>query len=276
MTTGARTAWSPLLSGPATLALGTALAVVTVLAWVATIRGASAMTMAMPGMSPSLSEGAAFTVQWGVMMAAMMLPSAAPMILLYRTVATRLSTSGERSIPAAVFAAVYLVLWLATGIPVYAGYLAAGAASRAWPWFAATSPYLVAAIIAAAGVYQLTAAKRACLRKCESPLGFLMERWRGGYGPTLRLAAVHTGFCIGCCWGLMLILVAAGAMSLPWVGAIALVVFVEKVLPRGGRTARLVGVALLALAAAVALRPELARQMRGETSESMARAEPAA
>ncbi len=252
-----------LLGGPGALVLVGGLAAVAVSAWIRVARDAASMPgMSMPGMAPSLGEGALFTVQWGVMMAAMMLPSAAPTILLYRTVSGRLAASGDRAIPAALFAAVYLLVWLALGVPVYAAHVAVASAAARWPRFDALVPYAVAAVLAAAGAYQLTGAKRACLRHCESPLGFLMRRWRSGYRATLRLAVDHAGYCVGCCWGLMAILVAAGAMSLPWVVAITVVVFAEKVLPRGWRTAQVVGVGLLVLAAAVALRPALALALR--------------
>jgi predicted metal-binding membrane protein len=245
------------------LLTGLALLAVAVPSWLFVVRDARNMTMAMPGASASLAEGVAFTARWGVMMAAMMLPSAAPMVLLYRTVRRRLASEhGDRAIPPWAFAAVYLLLWLATGVPVYLASVAVAGASARWPAAGSAMPYAVAAVLAAAGLYQLTGAKRACLRHCESPLGLLMRRWRSGYAATLRLAASHAGYCVGCCWGLMAILVAAGAMSVPWVLAIAAVVFAEKVLPGGGRTARVVGVALLALAVAVALRPELAGTMR--------------
>jgi predicted metal-binding membrane protein len=246
---------------PGTIALAGTLAAITALAWRAVLRDAS--DMAMPGTSPSLLEGAAFTAQWGVMMAAMMLPSAAPMILLYRTVRARLSTQGERAVPAWAFAAVYLALWLAVGVPVYGGYVAVGAALARWPRLDGVAPYAVAAILAAAGLYQFGEAKRVCLRACESPLDFLMRRWRAGHAASLALAARHAGYCLGCCWALMAILVAAGAMSIPWVVSITLVVFAEKVLPWGERTARVVGVGLIALGVAVALRPSLALTMRG-------------
>jgi predicted metal-binding membrane protein len=195
------------------------------------------------------------------MMVAMMLPSAAPMILLYRTVTGRLPPYEDPSIPVVLFAAVYLLLWLLFGVPVYLASVAVANLSLRSPWLHAAMPYLLAGVLVAAGVYQFTAVKRACLRHCEQPLEFLMRQWRGGYRASLRLAVAHASYCIGCCWGLMVILVAAGAMSLPWVLAIAVIVFAEKVLPRGGRTARLVGVALIVLGLAVALRPELASRL---------------
>ena len=234
------------------------LAAVALPAWLLVLRDAS--SMAMP--APSLGAAAAFTAQWGVMMAAMMLPSAAPMILLYRTVGRRLSAGGEPVAAPALFAAVYLLVWLLLGVPVYAAHLAVAAAAARWSWAGAAVPYAVALALAAAGAYQLSAAKHACLRHCEAPLAFLMRRWRSGYAATLRLALAHAAYCVGCCWGLMAILVAAGAMSLPWVLAITVVVFAEKVLPAGRRTARVVGVALLALAVAVAAHPPLAGTIR--------------
>ena len=249
---------------PGTLGLGAALLAVAAPAWYLVLRDGSSMSMTGPGASPSVAEGAAFTIQWGVMMTAMMLPSAAPTIMLYRTVSRRLSATGDRTIPVALFAAVYLLLWLLLGVPVYGAYVVVASLAARWRSFDAAMPYAVAAVLVAAGLYQLTDAKRVCLRHCESPLGFLMRRWRSGYAATLRLAIGHAGYCIGCCWALMVILVAAGAMSISWVLAIAIVVFAEKVLPHGWRTARLVGVGLIALGFAVALRPGLAGIMRAE------------
>jgi predicted metal-binding membrane protein len=247
---------------PATVVLGAALVAVAAMAWLLVLRMAAAMPMGEPGASPSLAEGTAFTAQWGVMMAAMMLPSAAPMIMLYAMVSKRLSAETDRSIPVALFAAVYLFLWLLCGVPVYGAYGALGSLAVRWGSFDAAMPYAVAAVLIVAGIYQLTEAKRVCLRYCESPLAFLMRRWRSGYAATLRLAVDHAAYCIGCCWALMVILVAAGAMSISWVLAIAIVVFAEKVLPRGWRTARFVGVGLMALGLAVAIHPDLAGTMR--------------
>ncbi|HEX2208986.1 MAG TPA: DUF2182 domain-containing protein, partial [Longimicrobium sp.] len=248
------------------LAGGAALLAVAAAAWVAVLRGADGMSMHGPSAAPSLRDGLLFTWMWGVMMAAMMLPSAAPMILLYRTVSRRLATTGERVIPAWLFGGVYLCVWMLLGVPVYAGYVAAARLAERSAAFGALAPYLVAFSLAAAGAYQLTAAKRVCLKHCESPLGLLMRRWRSGYAATLRLALAHAGYCVGCCWGLMLVLVVAGSMSVPWVLVIALAVAAEKMLPRGLRTARLLGAALLVLATAVALRPELAGTLRPGSS----------
>ncbi|MEO6331497.1 MAG: DUF2182 domain-containing protein [Gemmatimonadaceae bacterium] len=241
----------------AVLLLGT-----TAFAWLGVVRADAAMQMTHEVEPLSFADAIAFTLQWGVMMTAMMLPSATPMISLYRTVSRRLGGSNERVIPAEVFALTYVALWLLTGVPVYAASAAASELAVRSVTFAAAMPYAIAGTLFAAGVYQLSPAKRVCLRQCEAPLDFLVRRWRGGYVASLRLAATHAAYCIGCCWALMLVLVVAGAMSLPWVLAIALVVFAEKVLPGGERTARIVGATLIAAGLAVALRPELAGVLR--------------
>ena len=225
--------------------------------------------MVMPDASMSWRDGTAFTLQWGLMMAAMMLPSAAPMILLYRTVATRMPRAEGRVLGAAAFAAVYVAAWLLTGLPVYAASVLVARIGAQSQTFAAAQPYLLAALVATAGVYQLSSIKRACARYCEAPLSFLMRRWRGGYINSLRVAVAHASYCIGCCWALMAILVAVGAMSLPWVLAVTVAVLAEKLLPNGQRTARAIGVVLILLAISIALRPELASALHGQDHMQM-------
>ena len=153
-----------MVSGPATVVLAATLIAAAATAWLLVLRAGSSMSMAGPGVSPSVREGAAFTAQWGVMMAAMMLPSAAPMILLYRTVSRRLSAERDPSIPVALFAAVYLFLWLLFGAPVYGAYVVVSSLAARWRLFDDAMPYAVAGVLVAGGVYQLTEAKRVCLR----------------------------------------------------------------------------------------------------------------
>ena len=243
-----------------TLLVGAALIVVAAIAWTAVVQQASSMPMTTPGTSPGVKDGVAFTLQWGVMMAAMMLPSALPMILLYRLVAKR-GNVNDRAIPSVVFAGIYVLMWTLSGAVVYGLYVGTSAIAVRSPAFNTATPYMIAAMLAGAGVYQFTAAKQACLRYCESPLAFLMSRWRNGYRATFRIAVQHAAYCIGCCWALMLVLVAAGSMSISWVLAIAVIVFAEKTLPRGWQTARIVGVVLILLAAAITARPSLAERL---------------
>ena len=247
--------------GARSITIAVLLLATTIFAWLAVIR--SATEMRMPQMEPlSFAAGATFTLEWGVMMAAMMVPSAAPMILLYGRSSRRAGGGKERVIPAEFFALTYVVLWLLTGIPVYIAWVWIGNLAAQSPTLAAAVPYAIAGTLFAAGIYQFSPAKHACLRQCESPIDFLMRRWRGGYAATLRLAALHAAYCIGCCWALMVILVVAGAMSLPWVLAIAAVVFAEKVLPAGGRTARIAGILLIVAALTIAVRSDLAGVLR--------------
>ncbi len=245
------------LHTPGTIGVGLALFAVTAVSWFIVLRTHSSMIM--PGSTPAMTEAVAFTLQWGVMMVAMMLPSALPMILLYRTVSTHLSSNAERAIPASFFAGIYLVVWFLLGVPVYAGYVQVARN----PAINSYTPYVVAGVLIAAGLYQFSNVKRVCLRNCEAPLSFLMRRWRSGYRATFRIAVEHAAYCVGCCWALMLILIVAGAMGPIWVLTIAALVFVEKVLPHGLRNARVIGAVLLVLGAAVALRPELSATLRG-------------
>jgi predicted metal-binding membrane protein len=204
---------------------------------------------------------AAYLAAWGVMMAAMMLPSATPLISLYAAIQRR-SPPDRRGIPAVLFALVYLVVWLFAGVPVYAASVAVSAATGASSTVARLVPYGVALTLLAAGIYQFTPLKSRCLTVCQSPLGFLMGHWRPGAVGTLRMALDNSLYCLGCCAGLMVVLVAAGAMSLPWALLIAVVVFAEKVLPSGKWTARASGAALVFLGLLVVVEPGLAAALR--------------
>jgi predicted metal-binding membrane protein len=227
------------------------------LAWAQVV--SSAMTpdpMRGMAMAPTVRDGLAYVAGWGVMMAAMMLPSALPMIALYA--ATRRSAAGpaQRTLHVALFTLVYLGVWAATGIPMY----------LASTWLAAQTTtglgYGIAAALVVAGIFQLSPLKQVCLRHCRSPLGFLLGHWRPGWRGSLALGWAHALYCLGCCWALMVVLVVAGAMGLPWVLLIAAAVAAEKLLPGGARMARGIGVALVLLGLAVALRPDVATALR--------------
>lgn len=206
--------------------------------------------------APSAHDGAGFVAAWGVMMAAMMLPSALPMIGLYAATQRPVPRRVDRATRVAVFTLVYIVLWAATGIPIYlAGVVLDVSASGGLP-------YGVAAALLAAGLFQLSPLKRACLQACRSPLGFLLGHWRPGWWGSLRMGGAHAAYCLGCCWALMVVLVAAGAMGLAWVLLIAAGVAGEKLLPGGERIARGIGIGLLVLGLAVLARPDLAAALR--------------
>jgi len=204
-------------------------------------------------LTPTLADGLAFVAAWAIMMAAMMLPSALPMIALYGA-----TQRGERrAAPVGLFTLVYLALWAATGVPMYLVSVAlSGGAAPA-------RAYAIAVMLIVAGAFQLSALKRVCLRRCRSPLGFLLGHWREGWRGSLALGWSHALYCLGCCWALMLVLVGAGAMGLAWVLLVAAVVAAEKVLTGGEWIARATGVGLVLLGVAVAVRPGLALALRG-------------
>jgi predicted metal-binding membrane protein len=235
------------------------LLLIAVVAWVDVIRsslGAPDMMMTM-FMPVTMSDGLAFVASWAIMMTAMMLPSALPMIGLYGATQRGEAAIAPRGAPVAVFTAVYLAVWAASGAPVYLAHTGLMALSpRAFA-------YGVAAILLAAGVFQLSPLKQVCLRACRSPLGFLLGHWRAGLRGSLALGWSHALYCLGCCWALMVVLVAAGAMGLAWVLLITAVVAAEKLLPRGEWIARATGGAFLLLGVAVALRPDLVTALRG-------------
>jgi len=190
-----------------------ALAAATTLAWIGVATAPHSMALA------------GFLTAWTLMMTAMMLPSIAPLVLLYR---------GSRL----VLTLGYLLVWSALGVVPYA----------LMEWTMTTEPVRAAAVLAAAGVYELTPLKRACLRHCQSPATFLMQRFNRG---ALRLGVEHAIWCTGCCVGLMAVLVFAAAMNLVWAAAIAAVVVVQKVLPMGAAPAWITGVMLIGAAALV-------------------------
>jgi predicted metal-binding membrane protein len=213
------------------------------------------MSMAMPGMHPwSGVEVGALTVMWIVMMVAMMTPAAAPMILTFAAVHRRRALAGRPAVPTAVFVLGYLAVWSLFSVAAALGQTALHEAALLSPAMAATSPLLAAALLIAAGVFQWTPLKRACLAACRSPLSFLMTGWREGWAGALVMGVRHGAYCLGCCWALMALLFVAGVMNLLWVAAIAVAVLVEKVVPRGDVIGRLVGLALIAAGIAVAVR----------------------
>jgi predicted metal-binding membrane protein len=228
-------------------------------AWVSVVRSSlqgDDMMMTMP-MPATPADGLAFVASWGVMMTAMMLPSALPMISLYG--ATRRGSAGEgtHGVPVALFVLVYLSVWAASGVPVYVAH------TFLMTLVGSAFAYAIAVILLAAGAFQLSPLKQMCLRACRSPLAFLLGHWRAGRRGSLALGWSHAVYCLGCCWALMVVLVAAGAMGLRWVLLITAVVAAEKLLPGGEWFARAAGGALLLLGATVALRPDLVTVLRG-------------
>ena len=186
---------------------------------------------------------------WIVMMAGMMLPSAAPVLLLYAGAARR--RSGERHAAWRVYAmaAGYLLVWAAFSVCATVLQRILSARLVLSPMMELTSPLLSGALLIVAGVYQLTPLKRACLASCSAPLVFLTRRWRDGAAGAFRLGVEHGLSCLGCCWALMLLLFAGGVMNLAVIGALTAFVLFEKLVPLGAGSVRFTGICLIGLGA---------------------------
>ncbi|MDQ3381971.1 MAG: DUF2182 domain-containing protein [Actinomycetota bacterium] len=193
---------------------------------------------------------------WVTMMAAMMLPSVAPMVLLFARVSRQRAIQRRAYVPTWIFVLGYLAVWTAFGLVAYGVYgLVAALEGGLLAWDRA-GPYVAGGAVAGAGLYQLTPLKSICLRHCRGPMHFMLHGWREGRSGALRMGVAHGTFCVGCCWGLMLALFALGVMSVFWMAAVAAVVFAEKVIPSGERASRAASVALVALGLWIAVAPE--------------------
>lgn len=227
------------------------LLLVIVLSWAYLLSGAGMMEemgdMLMPMSSGPWTVGHALLVllMWAVMMAAMMLPSAAPMILLHGTLARR-RTDGAGTATQGAVAAGYLSTWAVFSVAATALQYALEQAALLSPMMQTSSRWLAAAVLVGAGIYQWTPLKQACLRHCRSPLDQLMGHWRPGPRGAFAMGWRHGAVCVGCCWMLMLLLFVGGVMSMAWIAGIALFVLVEKLAPAGPLIGRVAGLALIA------------------------------
>ena len=192
----------------------------------------------------------AFLVAWVAMMAAMMFPAVLPVVRLY----ARAAANGQAA-PVAVFVGGYIVLWAVVGIPAF------------FAWSRLNDPLMqgsswagrvAGGVAVAAGLYQLTPLKSVCLRHCRSPLSFFMRHGKHLDRPTGAFVAGvrHGMFCVGCCWMLMALLIAFGAMQLVWMLVLAVLILLEKIAPFGEQLARVTGAALLVLGVALLVRPD--------------------
>jgi predicted metal-binding membrane protein len=232
-----------------------ALIAVAGLAWLLTGERMAGMDMG-PGTDPG--SLAFYVPVWVGMMAAMMLPSAVPMVAAHSTVQQRRRALGRNPTRGAslAFASGYLLIWTAFGVVAYALFeLVRSLDVEALSW-SRDGPYVAGAVIAAAAIYQLSPLKDACLAKCRSPLAFVVGSWRDGRLGATRMGVEHGAWCVGCCWGLMLTLFALGVMSLTWTVAIAALIAAEKLLPWPTLANRGVALLLILLAVGVALAPE--------------------
>jgi predicted metal-binding membrane protein len=193
---------------------------------------------------------------WVTMMAAMMLPSVAPMVLIFTRVSRGRHREGRAaSVPTWIFLAGYLAAWTAYGLAAYGVFRLVTAVDAGFFAWDQAGPYVAGGAIAAAGLYQFTPLKDLCLRHCRGPMHFILQGWREGRTGALRMGTEHGLYCVGCCWGLMVILFVLGVMSLVWMAAVAGIIFAEKVLPYGLRLARAFALAFIALGIWIAAAP---------------------
>jgi predicted metal-binding membrane protein len=183
-------------------------------------------------------------VMWSVMMVAMMVPSASPLMLLFAKLNRQRRDREDPVVPTAVFLLGYLLVW--TGFSALATLAQWGLHSAALlsPMMVSTSSVMGGFLLLAAGIFQWTPLKNACLIHCRSPLAFLMSEWRDGKRGALLMGVKHGSYCVGCCWILMALLFVAGVMNLLWVASITAFVLIEKVVPRGELVGRVAGVVL--------------------------------
>jgi predicted metal-binding membrane protein len=232
------------------------LLVVVILSWAYLLTGAGMLQemgdMLMPMSTGPWTLGHAVLVfaMWAAMMAAMMLPSAAPVILLYGTIARGQAARGESVTAAGGFTFGYVAVWATFSLVAAALQFGLEQAALMSPMMETTSIVLAGAVLIAAGLYQWTPLKQFCLRHCRSPLDFLTTHWRVGVRGAFVMGFRHGAYCVGCCWLLMLLLFVGGVMNFAWIGGIALFVLIEKLGPAGHWIGRGAGVLLVAWGAA--------------------------
>lgn len=209
----------------------------------------------MGGMSPEIAmprvevwgflDLLALYMMWSVMMVAMMVPSAAPLVLLFANVNRKRQQRADPLIPTGLFLLGYLLVWVGFSAAATLTQWGLHTAALISPMMVSASPLLGGLLLIAAGLFQWTPIKQACLRYCRSPLGFLTVEWREGKGRALFMGLKHGALCVGCCWVLMALLFVAGVMNLLWVASIAAFVLMEKVAPRGAQIGLATGAILV-------------------------------
>jgi predicted metal-binding membrane protein len=193
---------------------------------------------------------------WVTMMAAMMFPSAAPMVLLFQRVSNERAKKGQSFVPTWVFALSYLAVWTVYGLAAYGIYRALRLAGTGWLAWDGSGRYVAGGALLVAGLYELTPLKSVCLRHCRSPLHFLFGGWREGRLGAIRMGVTHGAYCVGCCWGLMVVLFTLGVMSLLWMAVVAALILAQKLVPHGEQLTRVFAVLFVGAGIWVASAPD--------------------
>ncbi|MDP9098572.1 MAG: DUF2182 domain-containing protein [Verrucomicrobiota bacterium] len=236
--------------------IAAALAAIAAAAWAYMIREARGMNLTgvceCLGMQMGGSASDGFStllplfLMWAGMMVAMMLPSATPMILTFAAVSRNRRQQERPYVPVTIFVAGYIAIWTAFSVLAALAQWLLHRHALLSTAMASQSAGLGGILLLAAGVFQFTPLKHACLTQCRAPFDFIMTRWREGTGGAFRMGIEHGLFCAGCCWALMGLLFVAGVMNILWIAALSLIVGLEKLLPRGLWLSSATGVILTA------------------------------
>ncbi len=219
--------------------------------------GMPTAAMATAPVQWSVMDWAAMLTMWWVMMVAMMLPSATQIILVFSTVNRKRRDRGASSVATVIFGSGYLIAWGGFSVVATAAQWGLEQAALLTPMMASGSSVFGGILLIAAGIYQFTPLKHACLHHCRSPFDFVLNRWREGKGGALAMGIEHGLFCLGCCWVMMALLFVFGVMNLLWIATLSVLVLIEKAMPGGPWIARAGGVAMLAVGSVLLMAPEI-------------------
>jgi predicted metal-binding membrane protein len=244
--------------------VGAALLATALVAWLYLLH----LSATMPGMGMADMPGMAMPrahawdqvdvvllfVMWAVMMIAMMVPAAAPMVLTFAMVQRKRQEQDRATVPTVVFLFGYALVWTAYAAVAALAQWRLHEADLLSAAMASTSTRLGGALLLVAGVFQWTPLKQACLAKCRSPLSFVMTEWREGQAGAFVMGMRHGAYCVACCWALMALLFVAGVMNLLWVAGLAVFVLAERILPGGPAVSRIAGALLLVAGVVILVR----------------------
>lgn len=233
---------------------GLALALLTLLAWLYLLGHAAHVDYPPATHAPhgrDMQMLAMGMLMWTVMMIAMMLPGASPMILTFSKVRRQRLATGGTTAPTPLFVAGYLAVWTGFSVLAAVGQWSLHGYALLDSAMGRTGPLLGGGLLIFAGAFQWTSLKEACLTKCRTPLGFLLAEWREGWRGAFIMGLRHGAFCVGCCWALMLLMFVGGVMNLAWMGGLAVYMLAEKVVPGGPLFSRVTGILLIGAGVAV-------------------------
>jgi predicted metal-binding membrane protein len=208
------------------------------------------MMDAMTGVQPwTATEFGLRLAMWAVMMVAMMVPTAVPMTLMYAAVARKAAAQHTPLAPTFVFVTGYIAMWTIFSVVATVAQYVLDRAALLSPMMVSRSALFGAALLIAAGIYQFTPLKNACLQNCRAPAHFMSRYWRTGNLGASRMGLRLGAYCVGCCWILMGLLFVGGVMNLLWIAAIAVFVLLEKTIPFGDVSGRFAGAAMILVGA---------------------------